>query len=72
MFTNRAAAIVIEFYPFENISNSTDWHIGGLLGWTAILLDSRVHDALTSTAAIEGMRTEGIVFMISLLFLLIL
>ncbi len=61
MFTNRSAAIVIEFYPFNNISNNTNWHITGLLGWMAILLDSRSYNALTSSNASEGMRTEGLV-----------
>jgi hypothetical protein len=61
MFTNHNAAVVIEFYPFYNISNSTNWRITGLLGWIAILLDSRSYDALTSASASEGMRTEGLV-----------
>ena len=61
MFTSRTSAIVIEFYPFHNIANDTNWRITGLLGYMAILLDSRSHDALTSTIASEGMRTEGLV-----------
>jgi hypothetical protein len=61
MFTTRTSAIVIEFYPFHNIANDTNWRITGLLGWMAILLDSRSHDALTSLTAAEGMRTEGLV-----------
>jgi hypothetical protein len=61
MFTTRTSAIVIEFYPYHNISNDTNWRITGLLGWMAILLDSRSHDALTSSVASEGMRTEGLV-----------
>jgi hypothetical protein len=61
MFTNRTSAFIIEFYPFHNISNSPNWRITGLLGWVAIILDSRAHDALTSSSAAEGMRTEGLV-----------
>jgi hypothetical protein len=64
MFTNRTAAIVIEFYPFQNISNNTNWRITGLLGYTAIHLNSRSHDALVSTSAADGMRTEGIIFLL--------
>jgi hypothetical protein len=61
MFTNRTAAIVIEFYPFHNIANNTNWRITGLLGWIAVSLDSRSRDALTASIAAEGMRTEGLV-----------
>jgi len=60
MFGNRNTAIVIEFYPFHHISNNTNWRITGLLGWIAILLNSRSQDALQSSFASQGMRTEGL------------
>ena len=61
MFTTRTSALVIEFYPYHPIANDTNWRISGLLGWIVILLDSRSFDALTSAAATEGLRTEGLV-----------
>ncbi|CAF3995478.1 unnamed protein product [Rotaria sp. Silwood2] len=60
MFTNPNSALVFEFYPSQNIANSTHWRIAGLLGWTAILLDTRLLNALSSSSAREGMRTEGL------------
>lgn len=60
MFTAHTGAIVIEFYPYQNISNNRNWRITGLLGWTSILLDSRLLTALTSTMGTDGMRTEGL------------
>ncbi|CAF1083815.1 unnamed protein product [Rotaria sordida] len=60
MFTHHNGALVFEFYPLQNIANSTNWRISGLLGWTAILLDARLLNALSSSSAREGMRTEGL------------
>ncbi|CAF4929312.1 unnamed protein product [Rotaria sp. Silwood1] len=60
MFTNPNSALVFEFYPLQNIGNNTRWRIAGLLGWTTILLDTRLLNALSSSAAREGMRTEGL------------
>jgi len=59
MFSNNSA-IIIEFYPFQMIANNPNWRIKGLLGWLAIRLDTRTYDALTSSSAGEGMRTEGL------------
>jgi len=59
IFSNNFA-IIIEFYPFQTISNNPNWRIKGLLGWLAIRLDTRTYDALTSASAGEGMRTEGL------------
>lgn len=60
MFTTRGAALVIEFYPYHPIANHSNWRIAGLLGWVAVLLDQRSYDALTSTAAGNGLRTDGL------------
>ncbi|CAF3501562.1 unnamed protein product [Rotaria socialis] len=60
MFTSNGSAMVIEFYPYQNIANSKNWRLSGLLGWTAIILDERLMNALTSTLGSEGMRTEGL------------
>ncbi|CAF4488991.1 unnamed protein product, partial [Rotaria magnacalcarata] len=56
MFTSNASAIILEFYLYQNIANSKNWRISGLLGWTAIILDERLMNALTSTFGSEGMR----------------
>mgnify|MGYP006892767629 CR=1 FL=1 len=61
MFTDRNSAIVIEFYPYHNISNNPNWRITGLLGSIGILLDTRSYDALSSSIANDGMKTEGLV-----------
>ena len=60
MFTTRAPALVIEFYPYHPIANNDNWRITGLLGWVAVLLDQRSYDALTSSAAGNGLRTDGL------------
>ena len=61
MFSIRTPALVIEFYPFHPISNNENWRITGLLGWIAVQLDSRAHDALTATTAVEGLQTQGLI-----------
>ena len=58
MFVNNSA-IVIEFYPFNNISNNPNWRIKDLLGWIAVRLDTRTYDALTASGSMEGLKTEG-------------
>ena len=58
MFSNHAA-LVIEFYGFRTISNNPNWSIRGLVGWVGIRLDTRAYDALTASASLEGMRTDG-------------
>ncbi|CAF3623238.1 unnamed protein product [Rotaria sp. Silwood1] len=60
MFSNNSA-IVIEFYPFQPISNNPNWRIKTLIGWITIRLDTRTYDALTAPSSAEGMRTEGLV-----------
>ena len=59
MFTVRSASLVIEFYLFQPIANNTNWRVSAFLGWASIRLDARTQDALKSTMAKQGMRTEG-------------
>ena len=59
MFIGRSSSLVIEFYLFQNIAGSTNWRVSAFLGWAAIRLDIRTQDALKSSIAKQGMRTEG-------------
>ncbi|CAF1959019.1 unnamed protein product [Rotaria magnacalcarata] len=59
MFSNNSA-LIIEFYPFQAISNNPNWRIKSLVGWVAIRLDTRAYDALTAPGSSEGVRTEGL------------
>ncbi|CAF4704862.1 unnamed protein product, partial [Rotaria magnacalcarata] len=48
------SALIIEFYPFQAISNNPNWRIKSLVGWVAIRLDTRAYDALTAPGSSEG------------------
>ena len=59
MFSNRDTGLVIEFYQHRPIGNNPKWTLSGLIGWSVVRLDARTQNALISTAAVNGMRTEG-------------
>ncbi|XP_077979559.1 coiled-coil domain-containing protein 33-like [Glandiceps talaboti] len=59
MFADTAA-LIVEYYPSTRSVSDTSWHLRNPIGYSILMLDKTVYDALVADSGRMGIRIEGL------------